>query len=162
MSSQLETSKNPYASKNPFSVLDAKRNASPRELDDAMEQLLEDLEYASLEDEERQQKRQEIMQAYDELRDARSRMAVEFFFFDATEDQQECKKAAAKYKTIEFDFSRILHGAEDVFPSSPEFGDKQLARRKVNLRESIRLADASEKYRPAPEVEALKTITFDR
>lgn len=161
-SRRLDESKNPYKGRDPFAVLGVDRGASPRELDDAMEQLLEDLDYESIDEEEKQQKRQAVNEAYDLLRGANSRMAVEFFAYDASGDRQECKKAAQGHTRLEFDFGRILRGAEDVFPSMPELTEKQTARREIALRESVRLVDSSEKFRPQPKAEALRSIRFDR
>ena len=162
MAKRLDESKNPYGGRTPFEVLGVGVDAGPEQLRNAMEERLEEIDYEKASTEQKLAKRKEVEDAYDAVRDAKSRLAVEFFIYDGSVGQNECRQAAQQYQSVEFDYARVLRGAEEILPTSPELDESMAQARDFRLVESVRLAEPGERFRPDPKAEALKLITFER
>src|SRR4051794_13715165 len=120
MTAKLPADENPYSERNPFALLGVSPSATPKEVQAAHQEKLEDIDYAGLEDHVRIAKRQEIVRAYEAIRDARARAAAELFVFDSAVGRRETAAQADKYKSLSFDFGRIPRGAENLFPAAPQ------------------------------------------
>jgi DnaJ-class molecular chaperone len=158
---KLPDDKNPYFGRTPFDILGVSPSATSRELLEARDEKLEEVDYQHADQGERILARQRITQAYDQLSDARSRVGVEMFVFDNTLGRQEAVREAEKHLADPPDVTGVLQNAEDVFPNSPSVGHAARQGREIVLERSIRLELEEHPFPVDPAEEALKSIKFE-
>jgi hypothetical protein len=121
MTTRLPEELNPYSEqKNPFYVLGVPPTATARELHAAHVERLADIDFGKWDDATRIAKREEVNQAYNVLRDVRSRVGVLLFLLDERIGREEVRQMAEKHRNLTFDFGRILRCSDSVFPHKPE------------------------------------------
>ncbi len=160
MSVRLPDAHNPYASNNPFAVLGVPPSATARELHAAHVERLADVDYSKLDDATRIVRREEINQAYNVLRDVRSRVSVLMFQFDETVGREGLKQVAQQHRDLDFDFGRILTCSTSVFPHSPE--PLPPSGKKVTMKRSLQYKVDPRPFEPDLKGEAMSSITFER
>lgn len=158
----LPPTKNPYSGRTPFDILGVTPSATAREMTEARDERLEDIDFGDHDDQERIQLKNEVNQAYDQIRNVRARVSLEIFFFDQAVGQEECRRSAEQHQAVTFDFDRVLKGVEAIMPTAPDVQGAGKQFRDVPLEQSVRLQSAGDEFAPDPTREALKTIAFER
>jgi len=153
--------KSPYRERTPFDVLGIPRSATARQITDAYEERLDDINADVRDDAERIARIAELDAANDELGEAKRRAVVELFIFDPTLGREECTRNAKKYEQLSFDFDRILERADDMLPSRPDVSDARGDFRPVSLEQAL-VADAEPyPFAQTPEEESLAALEWD-
>jgi DnaJ-class molecular chaperone len=163
MAIKLPDDENPYSGQSPFEVLGVPRTASATEIRDAYEGRIEEIDdtYAG-NDAVRLRRRAEVKAAYDALRDAKERAAVHLFFFDDTVGRAACREAGEKHKTLDYEFTRILQGAEDVLSTTPDVDDVTQQFREVVLQQSTRMKTEGSPFKSDLQADVRESIAFER
>ena len=156
----LPAEKNPYSGTTPFEVLGVSPSATSRDILRARDEKLEEIDYA-FQSEQRIVERTKLMDAYESLSDARTRLAVEFFFFDSTVGQKEVQEASEKLLTTKIDVGGVLQGAKDILPSTPYVGHAKTSGRSIRCRGSLKLNEASVPFSADRAAELQEAITFE-
>lgn len=163
MPPKLPDEYNPYSDSSPFDVLGVSPSASGRDIVDARDDKLEDIEFDFKDDpEERLNEAKKVKAAYDVISDPRSRFGLEMFRFDPSVGQSDCREAADRRVGTEIDVSGVFEDAEDIFRDDPIVGQPKKQFRKVKFEHSVRLETAKHPFEVNPAGEAMQSIRFDR
>lgn len=156
----LPAEKNPYSGTTPFAVLGVSPSATSRDILKARDEKLEEIDYA-FQGEQRILERSKLMEAYEKLSDSRTRLAVEFFFFDNTVGQKEVHDASEKLVAAKIDVGCVLQNAEDILPSEPYVAQATTSGRGVHFRSSMKLESVKTPFSENRTAELQGAITFE-
>jgi len=157
---KLPEDKNPYSARSPFDLLGVSPSATAVEIRNAMDERIDEI--AGLDDDVRLAKREEIKAAYRAVRNARARAEVEMFFYDSTVGEEDCRRSAEEYKTVSFEFGRILEHAEDILPTSPDVQGARERFTEVTFQRSVQIETEGDLLRIDLKEDALASIVFER
>ncbi|MHC4479927.1 MAG: hypothetical protein ACYS1C_03025, partial [Planctomycetota bacterium] len=102
-----------------------------------------------------------LREAYNAIRDARARAAVQALYYDSTVGVQECQQAAERNRKLEFEFGRILAREEHILPRRPDLRGAAGQFRDVSLERACRIEFGGHVFERDPAADALASITFD-
>jgi len=157
---QLPSDRNPYSGTTPFEVLGVSPSATSRDILRARDEKLEDIDY-TFQGEQRILERAKLMAAYEQLSDARTRLAVEFFSFDSTVGQKEVHDTSEQLLAAKIDVGGVLQSAEDVLPSTPYVAHAATSGRGVRFRTSLNLETAKTPFPKTTTADVQSVIAFE-